>query len=445
MSSPTSSRSLLLRHSVSFDDYESFPHSTHESVFANEKESWHSPPENKPKLRVTCFAVFTLGLNNAAFGSLLPLIQLHNKNVTYFENFYLDQTAFFLPPLVGLLASGLLSLWLHRRMGMRGVLVLGAMLLSISYGTIALTHEYLLLLCSLVFTGFGFGLINTCLGSWVGAFLDVQRSLTILQSWYYFGGIVSSVFIYTIHHLNIAWYSFFYLMTALSVILLYLGATTFKDEGANSFAFRVGYSTDSYYTKAMIREVFATKHIIPLAIFLFIASGLQVACSSWVPMVMYSFPTKGYSPNVLSLEMECSFWLGLTIGSIVLYKVSQTFKTIFKASTVYLFMSLLCSILLLVGRRNQIFTLINVFLFGFFLGPLHTSGMTQITTSLPEYLHVIGVFIITSTSQVGLATIPFLVGFLPCMLGSAIIFPAFLFFLIVLGVSWYTVYRHRAR
>lgn len=444
MDSPTSNRSMLLRHSVSFDDYESFPPSTHESVFANEKESWHSPPENKPKLRVACAAVFLLGLNNAAFGSILPLIQLHNKHAIFLGDFRL--MALFLPPIVGLAASGVLSIWMHRQLGMKGVLSLGTAILALSYCLIASAPtQYALSLFSLGLTGFAFGLINTCLSSWIGTFQDVLHSLTILQSWYYLGGIASSVLICGLHTLGYAWNAYYYFMTVFSLVLLHSALTKFRDEDAHSFAFRLGYSNDARRTKAMIREVIAAKRVLGLSLILFLVSGLHLACSSWIPMFMYSFPSRHYSPGAVSFAMECSYWLGLTAGSISLYMASERFKNIFKISAGYVCMAVCFSTtLLLLSQTQPILAIIHAFFLGCFLGPLHTSGMAQITVILPEYLHVIGAFVITSIAQVGLATLPFLLGFLSCMLGSATMFLAFIFILFALFVTWCLFTRYYA-
>lgn len=435
MMPPSPKSPALLRRSVSYDDYESFPRSAHESAFANDKESWDSPPENRPKLRVACFAFFLLGLNNSAFGSILPLFQLHNRNAVFFGDFRV--VALFLAPMVGLTASTLLSIWLHRRIGIQGVLTLGSFFLTVSYFSIALYPTYSLLLLAFGTSGFGFGLLNTSFSTWIGTFQDVLRSLSIIQTYYYIAGLASAIVIYCLSSLGSSWSSFYYLMGLFSLVLLGLVQYHFKDETAQSFAFRLGYSTNSDETKKMIHEVLRLNKARTLVLFLFTITGLQVAGSSWMPMFIYAHPVKSYSSGAVALVMEGAYWLGLAAGSLYLCHISDRVKSTFKVSAFSMCAAVFsCILISFSGHSKSSLIIIPIFFVGFFLSPLPALGITKASDIFPEYLHVIGVSTIISGAQIGLFTLPFFLGYLSSMLGSAVILPAFTFILFVLLACW---------
>lgn len=436
MVSPARQHTRLLRHSVSIEDYESFPRSTHDSIFPNEKESWSSPPENRSKLRVACFSFLIMGLHNASFGSLLPLLQLHYRNAIYFGDFRI--LAIFLFPLAGLSASGILSLWLHRSLGIYGVLLLGSAFLTLSYFILAFQPIYIVLFLAYSLSGFGYGLLNICVSTWIGSFKDALYSLTILHTCYYIGGIVSSILIYGLHVWGYSWESFYRMMTLVSLALVGLVYLIFKDETALAYAFRIGTDNGSAHTKEKVREVLKSKPASAIQLSLFIITGLQVAGSSWMPMYIYSYPTRLFSPGKLSLILECTYWLGLSVGSYTLFQVSDRLKSVFKSSTVYICLSICFSIsFLVVSHTRSFLILMPIFLLGFFSGPLPASFIAKTSTTLPEHLHVVGLSIIVSAAQTGLSTLPFIVGFLPCMLGYTIMLPAYIFFLSVLLLIWY--------
>lgn len=426
----------LLRRSVSFDDYESFPRSTHETVSENEKESWNSPPEIQPKLRVACFGVLLLGLHNAAFGSLLPHLQLQYRNAIFFGDFRI--LSVFLAPMVGLTTSGLLSICLHRRLGIQGVLTLASVILTLSYIWIALRPQYFGILLVFSFSGFGYGLINTCFFSWVGTFHDAFYSLTILQTCYYAGGIVCSILTYFLHLLGCSWNAFYYPMAFLSLVFLALVRSQFKDETAQAYVFRIGYSTDSERIKGMIREVMDSRKALGVTLFSFIVTGLQVAGSSWMPMYIYSYPVKHLSQNLISLLMECTYWSGLAAGSYSLFLLSERLKSS-RLSAISICLSICFSAMFFfLGRNRSAFIIIPIFFLGFFLGPLPAMSIAQASKVLPDYLHAIGISVIVSVSQVGVSVLPFILG---TFLGHSFILPASVFLLFALLLAWCFITR----
>lgn len=423
----------LLKYSVSYDDYESFPRSTHYSVFTNEKESWSSP-ENKSKLKIVCLCSLLLGLSTAAFGQVLTLLQLHLRHAIYFGDFRI--VSLVLAPLIGLTLSGLSNIWLHRRFGIRGLLLIGFLFLATSYFNTAYRQSYLSYFATYSISSFGYGLLNTCISTWIGTFEDTLYSLSVIQSWNCFGGILAAALFFWLDTTNHQT-TFSVVLAIFTIALLSLIFVIFKDEDGPAYTFRIGYEVDIAETKQLMRDVLGRRPLYGTLFSLFMAYGLQIAGSTWLPTYVYSFPPRNVSPQTLTFFLQTTYWAGLTTGSLALGRLADRFKSIAKFSASYIIFSICFTMLLLAMQfTNTITVLVPVFFTGFFIGPLQPLFMTYITLDLPEYLHLTAVSMVVSAAQTGLSVVPFALGMLPCVFGFDAFLPAFVFLLFLLLAVW---------
>lgn len=422
--------SPLLRHSVSVDDYESFPRS--DSDFANDKESWSSPPENKLKLRVSCLGYFLQGVTIALMGLLLPLIQLRYRKSIFVDDFRI--VALVLAPLPGLVISGVLSTWIVRQLGIRGVLFIGSFLLTISYFLISLLYpSYIALFMSFVLASFGYGLLNLSISTWVGTFEDAFRSLSALQSWYYAGGLSVTVLSRYVTQPDL-----FLLVTGLSLILSVAILVAFRDENAQAYAFRVGYHYDLSENKRLIKLILDRKQTYGIAVSLFLIYGLQVAGSTWLPIYLYNLYPR--NPSEASFIILSFYWSGLSAGSILLSRLSDRFKNASRISASYTFIAIIFTTFMLyilnLYKNTIFFISCPIFFIGFFISPLPASFISKITAELPDHLQLTAVTLIVSIAQSGLSLLPFIFGFVTCLIGHQVLIPMYLFLLCLILFLW---------
>lgn len=431
-----------------YTDYESFPASTHDPVFINEKESWYSPPENRPKLNVACLALLLLGVQDASLGSLLPLLQCSTSGCDDRRrpgrSNAADLAPVYLASLAGLALAAAVSAALQRKVGMRGTLCLGplALLVSYSWAASSLQPQYYdgfyccssHLLLAYAGAGWGYGLINSCLLTWIGTFQDVVLSLTVLHSCYYVGGTLATGLVAGMNALAYPWSTFYAITALLAATLLTLVCFVFHDETAQTYAFRIGFHVAERDRRCMAWQVLRTKKAWYLSLFLFIASGLPLAVPLALAVGLDSNPpdpshtAANYYYYYYSPALQTAYWLGLTAGSLAFYHALPRLRSLYRAVLVFLLLALVLSCFLLLldpssslsssqstasDEHGSYLLLLpaSLFCLGVCLGPLRTTSISTVAAVLPAHLHTVGVALIVSAAQTGTLSLPVLMGY----------------------------------
>lgn len=117
------------------DDYATLP----SPITANttpQLQRWNYPRINLWRVLATFWSFVILGLNDAAYGALIPYLEV------YYSIDYLTISLVFLSPIVGYTASALTNNVIHNKFGQRGVAFMMSISHLIAYIVIALHPPY---------------------------------------------------------------------------------------------------------------------------------------------------------------------------------------------------------------------------------------------------------------------------------------------------------------
>lgn len=209
--------------------------------------------------------------------------------------------------------------------------------------------------------------------------------------------------------------------------------------------------------QSRLRESLSSRVTWITALFLLGYVGAEVALGGW----LVTFMIRERSGEAFASGMVATgFWLGITVGRVVLGfvtpKIGEKFAIAVSLSIV-LALSCLLSVsqvyLPLTMALQLVFWLVPQFyvsaiavsLQGFFLGPLFPAAIVAATQLLPAYLHVSAVGFAAAMGGGGAAIFPFAVGALAHARGVQVLQPIVLALLVVLWGLWLCLPRMSKR
>ena len=167
------------------------------------------------------------------------------------------------------------------------------------------------------------------------------------------------------------------------------------------------------------------------ALFLLCYVGVEVALGGWIVLFMIRV-RKG---DEFSSGMSATgFWLGITIGRVILGFVSP--RVGIKLSTA-IYIAAATALELVFWLVPQFYvSAVAVSLQGFFLGPLFPSVVLVASQLLPKRQHVVVIGFAAAFGGCGAAVLPFLTGLLAQAKGVQVLQPMVLSLLITLLAVW---------
>lgn len=230
-----------------------------------------------------------------------------------------------------------------------------------------------------------------------------QPALSFLHGAYGLGATIAPLIATTmVTKGGLQWYTFYYIMLGAAVVELLVGAWAFRSAtGAKFRATNPIQSKGESHTK----EAFTHKVTWMIAAFLLCYVGIEVSLGGWV----VTFMLKVRSGQTFASGMVATgFWLGLTIGRVVLGFITGRIGEKL-AVTLYLVFAVAFELLFWL-IPTFISSAICVAFLGFFIGPLFPAAIIVITKSLPKRLHVSAIGFVAAIGASGAAVIPFAVG-----------------------------------
>lgn len=302
---------------------------------------------------------------------------------------------------------------------------------TLGFLPLALHPPYPVLPFALLVAGYGNGLEDSGWNAWIGNMQSSNELLGFLHGAYGLGATIGPLIASAmVTKAGLEWYTFYYVMTATTGITFILTTTAFWGATGRVHREKHASSTDGANrtsTMAVVRKPITWL----LAFYLLAYVGVEVALGGWI--VTFMLRVRQAEPFVAGITTVL-FWLGLTLGRLVLGFVTGRVGEK-RAIAVYVLLSIALQLLYWLVP-SLVASVIFVMLLGFFLGPLFPAAVVAAAKLLPSDSHVSVIGFAAAFGGAGGAIIPFGIGAIANSRGVWVLQPVALAVLIVLLALW---------
>lgn len=415
------------------------------SMASSTMESWKYPRINLWRYLASNYSFIILGLNDAAYGALIPYLE------KYYDVSYTVVSLVFLSPLAGYVTSALINNTLHVRFGQRGIAFLSPAAHLLAYVVVCVHPPYPVLIIAFIFAGFGNGLADAAWNAWIGGMANANELLGVLHACYGLGATLApTVATSLITKANWKWYQFYYLAAGAAFLELCCMTATFWGSDAKTYrdlhpvtellpsaeveqsANKFVQFIEKHFGNSRTADALRSRVTWVCAIFISIYVGAEVGLGGWI----VTFMMRVRHGSAFASGMSATgFWLGLTVGRIVLgFVTPRLFKSEKHAVIAYLLCTMVVELLFWLVPKF-IVSAVMISLVGFFLGPLFPIAVVAATKLLPKHLHVAAIGFAAAIGASGATALPFAVGAIAQSKGVQILQPFILAILVAcLGV-----------
>ncbi|THY42715.1 MFS general substrate transporter [Aureobasidium pullulans] len=398
-----------------------------DSAIINSQQTWKEPSINKYRVPVTFWSLAVTGMNDASYGPLLPYLE------SYYDLSYVIVSLVFLSPFVGYTLSALINNSIHMKFGQRGVAFIAPTAHLIAYIIICLHPPYPVLVVAFILAGFGNGLVDSAWNAWIGAMQNANEILGLLHGSYGAGATIAPLIATSmISKAGLPWYSWYYVM--IGVALIELATSVHAFWGANGTVYRSATSAEEQSKGGLAQVTLkmpAARITWLCAAFLLCYVGSEVALGGWIVQFMLKVRD---GTEFASGMVSVGFWLGITLGRIVLGFITPRIGEKLAVS-IYLPIAMGLELLFWLVPSFYV-SAVAVSLQGFFLGPMFPAIIVVTTKLLPKHLHVPAVGFATAFGGSGGAIFPFAIGALAQAKGVQVLQPIILSLFAVQLVLW---------
>ena len=284
----------------------------------------------------------------------------------------------------------------------------------------------------LLLTGFGNGIEDAAWNAWVGNMQHANELLGFLHGAYGLGGTISPLVasaMVTKAHLQ--WYTFYYIMIGITVVEGIFTMSAFWTATGEEYRKRISSSEESGKKRVTTRQILKQPIAWLVALFLLGYVGAEVSLGGWI--VTFMLDVRHAQPFLAGLTVTF-FWLGLTIGRVLLGFITGRIGEKL-AILAYLLLSIALLILYWLVP-NFAASIVFVILLGFFLGPLFPGCIVAATKLLPPEMHVSAVGFAAAVGGGGAAVFPFAVGAIAQKRGVWVLQPIAIAIFVFIAVVW---------
>lgn len=348
---------------------------------------------------------------------------------TYYNLSYTLISLVFLAPFVGYLLAALSNNLVHHYLGQRGVALIGPVARLIGYIPMCLHPPFPALPPIMLFPGFGNGLEDSAWNAWIGNMESANELLGFLHGSYGLGATIGPLIATAMVTKGLPWYSYYYIMIGMTGLELLLTTTSFW--GATAAVYRAAHAENTGGVRTTTRTVLKSPIVWLVAVFLLGYVGAEVSLGGWIVTFMLVVRKAEAFKAGLTVTF---FWLGLTVGRIILGFVTGRIGEKL-AITGYL---LLCIALQLMYWLIPSFvaSAVIVTFLGFFLGPLFPAAIVAATRLLPSDYHVSAIGFSAAFGGGGAAVFPFAVGAIASSKGVEVLQPIIVAILAFISLLW---------
>ncbi|CCH44922.1 Glucose/galactose transporter [Wickerhamomyces ciferrii] len=369
------------------------------------------------KLQIsTCFGCMVIvGMNDQTVGTLIPTL------INYYQVEQTSISVVFVIQFLGFATSALSNEYFHNRFGRRGVMILSNVVLFLVYFVNSFKPPFKLFIIIYYFVGLGIGLMDSCMNVWLSSLVDHNELMGFLHGFYGVGAFIAPPFIsYLLKWFDNDFKVYYMILSCITILSIVICALVFKNETKEKYHYDI--TKDESHEEGENQHQGGTLGIVlkmPLvwlfASYLFLYIGSEVSIGTW----LLSYLLKIKELDQISASYIVSwFWIGLTLGRVLLGFITRFFKNEYRANLTYGILSLMFYIIYTIFTWNvttsykhfTLMTNIIVVISGVFIGPLFPTATITLMKILPSNLHVSSVGIMTSFGGSGSAILPFLIG-----------------------------------
>jgi fucose permease len=302
----------------------------------------------------------------------------------------------------------------------------------------------------LLFPGFGGGLEDSGWNAWIGNMRNANELLGILHGAYGLGATIGPLIATAmVTKARLPWYTFFYLMTGLAAVELAVLSTAFWAADGNAYrASHAASGSDNDVSgggggedqAATPKKRTTTRRILRepltwlLSVFLLGYVGGEVSLGGWI--VTFMLRVRGAGDFEAGMAVV-GFWLGLTIGRVVLGFVTGRVGEKL-AIAIYLALAIALELLYWLVP-NFIASAVAVAFLGFFLGPCFPAAIVAAAKLLPSDFHVSAIGVAAAMGGAGGALVPFVVGAIAQHRGVEVLQPIVLAIFVAITLVWLAI------
>ncbi|KAF2212853.1 hypothetical protein CERZMDRAFT_111866 [Cercospora zeae-maydis SCOH1-5] len=394
------------------------------------KETWRSPRINAHRFAAICLTLFNLGLHDASYGPLIPYLE------TYYNLNYTTVSLIFLAGFPGYLLAAFTSDRIHLAFGHRGLAAFASTCRLATYIALVCHPPWPVVVVLVAFCGLGNGLLDASWNAWCGDLEHPNELLGVVHALYGLGAAIAPLIASAMSdNYGLPWYRYYLIPLGFCTIELLAGVASFWKSNGAEFRRRSFFSKEAAGGGGggggRTRAALKLRVTWTLAIFLLFYVGAEVALSGWV--VTFMQRVRG-APGFQSSLTSTGFWLGVTVGRVVLGFVTPRIGERWAIVGYLLAAAGLELVFWLVPQF--VVSAIAVALIGFFLGPMFPAAVVVLSKTLPKHLHVGAISFVAALGMGGAAVIPFAVGAIANAVGVRALQPVILAILVVLLGMW---------
>ncbi len=369
------------------------------------------------------FLVFSaIGAQDSAIGVLIPAISNHygvGKGIV---------SLLLLWGSAGYLIAAFNSGFLIRQLGQHRFLLLGMSAIIIGAFSISIVPPFAVLMLSFFFTGLGIAALDIELNAYIAILPRSTTLLNYLHAFYGVGALFGPIIVSTTLVINLTWNYVYSLWLILGLLFFFAIALAYKKQDAVPDS----QSQDEMQEKtSSMTKVSRLPVTWIVTLFLFLYLGTEVSLGTW----MYSFLTEQrQQPMLFSAWIVSGYWMGLTLGRIVLAKLASWLTE--RVAIQICVIGTLLGILLTWLIPIDIVSAIGLCLTGFCLGPIFPTTIALMPHFFSQRLLATAIGVVTSLSGLGRVFFPWLSGNLAQAFGLWIILPSALALTAMMFTLW---------
>ncbi|SCV00700.1 LAMI_0G06766g1_1 [Lachancea mirantina] len=382
------------------------------------------------------FMVF--GMNDECNGALLPgLTEHYGVTKVQVANTFILQVC-------GYTLASLLNERVYRRVGAQGAVLIASGMCIVCFTILTMRPgSFYVYLACFVPLGLSIGILDSACNVLFGN-LEVHKNecMGILHGVYGAAAMVTPPTVSYFVEFG-QWNLVFLFPLGLSLAGFVLAAFAFKTETANKYNYICSISkSDGDEEHPSFFTLLKKPAIFLYAMFLFVYLGSEVSTGAWILTYLMEVKHGSYVPMSY---VTAAFWLGLTVGRLVLgFVTRRSFRNEYRASRFYagmtgVFYTLFLLLSLIDSQSTFYFVVIAIVVFfaGVFIGPLFPNASVVALQVLPKNLHVSGVGIAVALGGCGAAALPYAIGLVTSALGFGV-FPLLCWCMVALvNIMWF--------
>lgn len=354
-------------------------------------------------LAVGFFGFALVGTSGGASGVLLPSLSAfyHVNDVVLGTLFFVSSIGYFLSAL----ASGPLT----ERLGLRWLLVLGAVTFLLGAIGFGLEPPFVLVLIARLLIGLGVGILETGLNIYITSLPRHTALLNNLHAFYGVGALVGPIAASVILALSWGWNSVYLLLGVLILPMLcgFLALSTFNLPATTRNEEQHDEKADEQDN--VLRAALKLPVVWLAAIFLLVYVGIEVSLGNWAFTFLLNIRHLGTVPAGWIVS---GFWLGLTLGRFVLQRIAEQLGLNNRDLMYACMAGIVIGVILIWLVPDGIAAGIGFCFIGFSLGPIYPLTVALTPQLVPERLAPSTIGFLVSLSIIGLAIFPWIAGIL---------------------------------